>query len=101
MIAPLSLRAAPSGGFTVGPARAVDNSLRSPRSGLHNPLRNVERYNMLGDVMSKGAVELGKPEVQEFFATLIQRLVPKSWAQCVGEPTVTRKWMEKCVRRPS
>ena len=20
--------------------------------------------------------------------------VPKSWAQCVGEPTITRKWME-------
>jgi 1-pyrroline-5-carboxylate dehydrogenase len=44
--------------------------------------------------MAKGAAELGKPEVQEFFAKLIQRLVPKSWAQSSGEPNVTRKWME-------
>ena len=65
-----------------------------PRTGLHNPIRNPERYNMLGEVMAKGAQELGKPEVQEFFATLIQRLVPKSWGQCAGEPNVTRKWME-------
>ena len=65
-----------------------------PRTGLHNPLKNVERYNMLGDVMAKGARELGKLEVAEFFATLIQRLVPKSWAQCQGEPMITRKWME-------
>ena len=65
-----------------------------PRTGLHNPLRNVERYNMLGEVMARGAQELGKPEVNEYFARLIQRLVPKSWAQCIGEPTITRKWME-------
>ena len=65
-----------------------------PRTGLHNPLKNVDRYNMLGEVMAQGARELHKPEVQEFFATLIQRLVPKSWAQCSGEPTITRKWME-------
>ena len=29
-----------------------------PRTGLHNPMKNVERYNMLGDVMAKGAREL-------------------------------------------
>jgi len=29
-----------------------------------------------------------------FFSKLIQRLVAKSWAQCTGEPTVVRKWME-------
>ena len=49
---------------------------------------------MLGEVMAKGAAELGKPEVTEYFAKLIQRLVPKSWPQCMGEPVVTRKWME-------
>ena len=65
-----------------------------PRSGLHNPLKNVERYNMLGDVMAKGARELAKPEVNAYFAELIRRVVPKSKAQCVGEPTITRKWME-------
>ena len=65
-----------------------------PRTGLHNPLKNPERYNMLGEVMARGAQELGRPEVADFFAKLIQRLVPKSWAQCTGEPTTTRKWME-------
>ena len=65
-----------------------------PRSGLHNPLKNVERYNMLGDVMAKGSRELAKPEVNAYFAELIRRVVPKSKTQCVGEPTITRKWME-------
>lgn len=72
----------------------VDRMKNCPRSGLHNPIKNVERYNMLGQVMVQGARELSKPDVAEFFAKLIQRLVPKSFAQCLGEPTVTRKWME-------
>ncbi|KAL1528800.1 hypothetical protein AB1Y20_010125 [Prymnesium parvum] len=72
----------------------VERMRSCPRHGLHNPLKNVERYTMLGEVMVKGAEELRKPEVTEFFARLIQRLVPKSYPQCVGEPTVTRKWME-------
>ena len=49
---------------------------------------------MLGDVMARGTAELRKPEVNEYFTKLIQRLVGKSWAQCTGEPTVVRKWME-------
>lgn len=72
----------------------VERMRNCPRHGLHNPIKNVERYTMLGEVMVKGAHELGKPEVVEFFAKLIQRLVPKSYPQCMGEPVVTRKWME-------
>ena len=72
----------------------VERMASCPRSGVHNPIKNVGRYLMLGEVMVKGAHELGKPEVAEFFAHLIHRLVPKSKAQCAGEPTVTRKWME-------
>jgi len=72
----------------------VERMKNCPRSGLHNPLKNVERYNMLGEVMTNGSRELAKPEVAEFFGKLIQRLVPKSWPQAIGEPTVTRKWME-------
>jgi len=72
----------------------VLNMLNTPRSGLHNPLKNVDRYIMLGEVMVKGAHELGKPEVTEYFAKLLQRCLGKSWAQCVGEPTVVRKFME-------
>ena len=65
----------------------------TPRTGLHNPLRDVGRYTMLGDVMARGAAELRKPEVREFFTKLIQRLVAKSWAQCEAEPVVVRKWL--------
>jgi len=72
----------------------VERMRNCPRSGLHNPLKNTERYNKIGEVMVKAAHELGKPEVTEFYARLIQRLVPKSFPQCMGEPVVTRKWME-------
>ena len=72
----------------------VERMRNCPRTGLHNPLKNVERYNMLGKVMADGARELAKPEVAAFFAKLIQRLVPKSDGQAAGEPMVTRKWME-------
>ena len=72
----------------------VERMAGCPRSGLHNPLKNPERYTMIGEVMVKAAAELGKPEVTEYFASLIQRLVPKSMPQCRGEPVVTRKWME-------
>merc|ERR1719223_1244530 len=33
-----------------------------PRSGLHNPLKNVERYNKLGEVCALAAEEMRKPE---------------------------------------
>ena len=44
--------------------------------------------------MVQGSSELRKPEVTEYFAKLLQRILGKSWAQCVGEPTVVRKFME-------
>jgi len=72
----------------------VERMRNCPRSGLHNPLKNTERYTKIGEVMVKAAHELGKPEVTEYYARLIQRLVPKSLPQCMGEPVVTRKWME-------
>jgi len=38
-----------------------------PRSGLHNPVKNKERYLMLGDVNRKAVEVLHDPEVMEFF----------------------------------
>lgn len=35
-----------------------------------------------------------KPEVSSFFAKLIQRTSPKSYAQAMGELVVTRKFFE-------
>jgi 1-pyrroline-5-carboxylate dehydrogenase len=66
----------------------------APRTGLHNPLKNPERYNMLGDVCARAAEEMRKPEVLEFFGRLIQRVTPKSWPQASGEPVVVRKFLE-------
>lgn len=62
--------------------------------GLHNPLRNVERYNMYGDILFKLAAEMRKPEVEEYFIKLISRVFPKSYAQAKGEVVVTRKFLE-------
>lgn len=30
-----------------------ENVMKCPKSGMHNPLKNVERYNMYGDVCSQ------------------------------------------------
>jgi 1-pyrroline-5-carboxylate dehydrogenase len=72
----------------------VERMANAPRTGLHNPIKNPERYNMLGEVCANMARELHKPEVRDFFGKLIQRLTPKSWPQSVGEPVVVRKWLE-------
>lgn len=65
-----------------------------PTYGQHNPWLNVERYRMLGRVSARAAAELDKPEVAEFFARLIMRIMPKSHAQAMGEVTVTRIFLE-------
>ena len=71
------------------------HSLKSvPRSGLHNPLKNTERYLMLGDVTAKAAAELRRDEVALHFAQLIQRVAPKSLAQAQGEVKVTRLFLD-------
>jgi hypothetical protein len=44
------------------------------------------RYNMLGLVTHKVAAEMRRPEVNDFFARLIQRTSPKSYTQ-VGHLT--------------
>ena len=72
----------------------VDRMRSAPRTGLHNPIKNPERYNMLGEVCAKAAQEMSKPEVAHFFGRLIQRMTPKSWPQASGEPAVVRKFLE-------
>ena len=72
----------------------IDNLDICPKSGLHNPLKNVERYLMLGEVCTKTAELLREDEVAEYFAKLIQRVMPKSDSQCLGEVTVTRVFFE-------
>ena len=71
------------------------HSLKSvPKSGLHNPLKNSERYLMLGDVTARAATVLRDEAVLHHFARLIQRVVPKSLAQATAEVKVTRLFLE-------
>ena len=72
----------------------VDSLKSCPKSGVHNPLKNPERYLLYGDVCKKAANLLDQPPISEFFVKLMQRVVPKSYAQCLGEVVVTRKFLE-------
>ena len=65
-----------------------------PKSGLHNPFRNPERYVHLGAVCARAAAILAEEEVSDYFTKLIQRVMPKSWEQCSGEVRVTRLFLE-------
>jgi 1-pyrroline-5-carboxylate dehydrogenase len=65
-----------------------------PKSGLHNPQRNPDRYVMLGQVCAKAAAILAEPEAEDYFTRLIQRVMPKSWNQARGEVVVTRLFLE-------
>ncbi len=70
-------------------------SLRScPKSGLHNPFSNPDRYVMLGSVCARAAAKLAEPDVESYFTKLMQRVMPKSWGQCLGEVVVTRIFLE-------
>lgn len=71
------------------------NGLKScPKSGLHNPHKNQQRYVELGRVCAKAAALLAKPDVSDYFTKLIQRVMPKTWKQCKGEVTVTQVFLE-------
>ena len=53
------------------------NAQNCPKTGLHNPLKNPERYVMWGEIMHECGHELSKPATMEFFAKLVQRVMPK------------------------
>jgi len=52
-------------------AELVINSRRVPQSGLHNPIKNPERYLLLGQVCFSIAAELRRKEIASYFAMLI------------------------------
>ncbi len=72
----------------------LDSLRRCPVTGLHNPLKNPERYRMLGNVCARAAALLAEQDIQDYFTQLIQRVMPKSWQQCQGEVLVTRIFLE-------
>jgi 1-pyrroline-5-carboxylate dehydrogenase len=72
----------------------IRNLRDCPKSGLHNPYKNPQRYIHLGDVCARAAALLRQEETSAYFARLIQRVMPKSWQQCMGEVSVTRIFLE-------
>ena len=72
----------------------VKSFLSCPKYGKHNPILNVHRYLEYGDISFNAAAMLALPEVEHFFARLIQRVCPKSYGQAQGEVVVTRKFLE-------
>jgi 1-pyrroline-5-carboxylate dehydrogenase len=65
-----------------------------PKSGLHNPLKRPERYLQYGEVSHRMAQAMSDPAVEHFFTRLIQRVMPKSYKQCLGEVAVTRTFLK-------
>ncbi len=71
----------------------AENLKAAPKSGLHNPLKNVERYLIYGEVCRKAAEVLNRHEVAEHFAKLIQRVIPKHESQALSEVRVVRAFL--------
>ena len=72
----------------------IDSLARCPKTGLHNPWKQPQRYLMLGDVCARAAARLAEPAVEEYFVKLLQRVMPKSRLQCLNEVVVTRVFLE-------
>lgn len=49
---------------------------------------------MYGDISGRAAAELLEPKTADFFAKLIQRVSPKSYAQAMAEVTVTGRFLQ-------
>lgn len=71
----------------------IDSLKKVPKSGVHNPLKNVERYRQLGEISRKAGEALSDPVIADFFATAIVKTVPKSYAQAAGEVSVTAAFL--------
>jgi len=72
----------------------VESLQSCPKTGLHNPFKNKERYLMLSEVNRKMVECMHDPEVFEFFVKSIQRVTPKSHAQTTAELAVTVDFVE-------
>lgn len=71
----------------------LDRMAQIPKSGLHNPLKNVDRYLKYGKLNFSLARELDKPEVADHFTKCIQRVAPKSYAQAMGEVVICKNFL--------
>ena len=72
----------------------VSSLSKVPKSGLHNPMKHPERYNMYAEICHKAAVALDDPAVEDFFIKCIQRVVPKSRVQAYNEVAISRTFLK-------
>lgn len=72
----------------------IDSLKECPKSGMHNQLKNPERYNIYGKVCMKAAACLHDPDVFDYFTKIVQRVMPKSDVQAAGEVKVVRDFLE-------
>lgn len=64
------------------------------KSGLHNPYKNQERYDMLGNVCFKTAFDLHKTEFENQLVNEIISTTGKTEQQAYSELAVSRKFLE-------
>ena len=72
----------------------IQSLAKCPKYGLHNPIMNVERYLMYGEISRRLAAFLRSGEGENYFTRLIQRVMPKDTQQCRSEVTVTATFLE-------
>ena len=65
-----------------------------PKTGLHNPFKNPQRYAQYGAICRRAAELLHMPDICNHFAKLIQRIMPKSEPQALGEVKIVRTFLE-------
>ena len=71
------------------------NSARAvPKSGLHNPFKDITRYKLYGSICEKVASRMNEADTFDYFCRLVQRAAPKSKDQAVGEVAVVRTFFE-------
>ena len=72
----------------------VDSAARVPKHGVFNPLKNPEKYVEWGRILHNAGHELSRPEVMDFFAKSIARVMPKSYYQAWYETKVTADFLK-------
>lgn len=72
----------------------IESARECPKSGLHNPLKNPERYVQYGELCHQAGHLLGHPDTLNFFAKLIARVMPKSYYQAWYETKVSADFLK-------
>lgn len=72
----------------------IEEMKKVQSSGLHNPLKNTDRYLLYGDVCRKVSEALHNDEIFKHFVELINTVFPKSQGQSVGEMKIVRNFFD-------